>query len=89
MGKKERLIEIQDSLFDLEHLLVDISETKQKRDKQFKMIVKALGDLIKKDFWKEYELWRDGVLSERGIIEQEVAMVWLRNMFQQVADKLK
>lgn len=88
-NKKERLLKIQTELIALEHLLVDISEAKRKRDKNFKLVLESLGKLMKKDFWKQYKIWCEEIFAKRGLVEPEEAMEWLRSIFQQVVDKLK
>lgn len=88
-NKKERLLEIQTELIALEHLLVDISEAKRKRDKTFRQIIESLGKLVKKDLWKQYKSWCEEIFEERGLVEPEEAMEWLRTVFQQIINKLK
>ncbi len=88
-NKKEKLLITQQELIKLEHLLVDISEAKRKRDVLFRQIVVDLGKLMRKDYWKQYEEWCQSVFDTKGIIEPEEAIEWLRSIFQQCADKLK
>jgi hypothetical protein len=87
--KKDRLLEIQEELISLEHLLVDIYEAKRKRDLLFRKIINDLGKLVRKNYWKEYEEWKTEMITTHGVLEPETSMDWLRSMFQQIAKKLK
>ena len=87
--KKDRLLEIQQELISLEHLLIDISEEKRRRDALFEKIKIDLGKLMRKDYVKEFNKWSEEMFETKGIISPDDAMQWLKSIFQECVDKLK
>ena len=87
--KKEKLMEIQKQLIELQHLLITIEEEKRKRDQLFRSIVDSLGKVMRKDYSKQYDEWVEDVFADRGIVNTEDSMEWLKSIFQQAVDKLK
>jgi hypothetical protein len=90
MGKKEKLLEVQKEIHELQLLMLKFDDIKIKRDKLFLNILRKLGKIAKVDLIKKLDEDRT-IFYERERLSwtTDNSIEWLNTWFDETAKKVK
>ena len=90
MGKKEKLLKIQEDIHKLQLLMLEFDDIKFKRDQLFIDILKRLGKVSKMDLVKKLEGDRTSFYELKGATwSTEKSIEWLKAWFDEIAKNVK